>query len=401
MSLASGNRSVTSGSGGGGAGYVQFSTGHEDLVHDVAYDYYGKRMATVSSDQQLKVFDLNPAEEWVLSDSFKAHDASINRVIWGPPEHGQIIATCSYDRTVRIWEEQELENKNSGRRWKRQFQMASEPRTAIYDICFPPTSASSSSTSTGLKLGFISTDGTVHIYECREPQDLTHWIAVDVIRTLSLPPPRESEVSFCLDFCPSHWGGEQLVVGVIDKVQVYRHNALGKFRPAEELKGHRGLIRDVSWAASAGRSYHLIATACKDGHVRIFKLTASSGSLFAPKSKPTGGRRPRPGAGAGVEGLVQGLGADELLSGGDEGGDDGADGWTVELKADFSEHNSDVWKVAWNATGTVLSSAADDGSIRLWKAVKDGNFECVSMIFSQKYRYVVPVWRDDDMLDED
>lgn len=29
------------------------------------------------------------------------------QVIWGPPEHGQIIATCSLDRTVRIWEEQE------------------------------------------------------------------------------------------------------------------------------------------------------------------------------------------------------------------------------------------------------------------------------------------------------
>lgn len=84
-------------------------------------------MATVSSDQRLKVFDLNDEGEWVISESFRAHDASINRVcslktepfvgtvadsyvqvIWGPPEHGQIIATCSYDRTVRIWEEQEM-----------------------------------------------------------------------------------------------------------------------------------------------------------------------------------------------------------------------------------------------------------------------------------------------------
>jgi nucleoporin SEH1 len=37
-------------------------------------------MATVSSDQKLKIFDLNDAGEWELSDSFKAHDASINRV---------------------------------------------------------------------------------------------------------------------------------------------------------------------------------------------------------------------------------------------------------------------------------------------------------------------------------
>ena len=30
---------------------------HEDLVHDVAYDFYGKRMATCSSDQKVKVWD--------------------------------------------------------------------------------------------------------------------------------------------------------------------------------------------------------------------------------------------------------------------------------------------------------------------------------------------------------
>jgi nucleoporin SEH1 len=28
---------------------------HEDLIHDVAYDFYGKRMATCSSDQTVKV----------------------------------------------------------------------------------------------------------------------------------------------------------------------------------------------------------------------------------------------------------------------------------------------------------------------------------------------------------
>lgn len=43
-------------------------------------DFYGRRMATVSSDQRLKVFDLNDDGEWVISESFRAHDASINRV---------------------------------------------------------------------------------------------------------------------------------------------------------------------------------------------------------------------------------------------------------------------------------------------------------------------------------
>lgn len=28
---------------------------HKDLIHDVAYDFYGRRMATCSSDQFVKV----------------------------------------------------------------------------------------------------------------------------------------------------------------------------------------------------------------------------------------------------------------------------------------------------------------------------------------------------------
>lgn len=31
---------------------------HKDLIHDVAYDFYGRRMATCSSDQSVKVLIL-------------------------------------------------------------------------------------------------------------------------------------------------------------------------------------------------------------------------------------------------------------------------------------------------------------------------------------------------------
>ncbi|KAI5776357.1 WD40-repeat-containing domain protein [Geopyxis carbonaria] len=365
--------------------YQHFSTGHEDLVHDVAYDYYGRRMATVSSDQRLKVFDLNDEGEWVISDSFKAHDASINRVIWGPPEHGQIIATCSYDRTVRIWEEQEMEAKSTPNRWKRQFQMTPETRTAIHSIAFPPTFVSTSSTSTGLKLAFISSDGSLYTYECREPQDLTHWIAVDVIHVLPTPPPRESEISFCLAFCPSRWGGEQLVVGAMDTVCVYRRNATGKFRAAEELGGHRALVRDVAWAVSMGRSYHLVATACKDGHVRIFKLSGKS-----IVTRPVTGRS-EPGGRAGLSrGLI---GADEILPGpvgAASAEDEVADRWDVQMVADFGDHKAEVWKVSWNATGTILSSNGDDGKIRLWKMAINGEFQLLSVISTPRSREEMP-----------
>jgi len=40
-----------------------------------------------------------------LTASWKAHSGSVWKVTWAHPEFGQVIATCSFDRTAAIWEE--------------------------------------------------------------------------------------------------------------------------------------------------------------------------------------------------------------------------------------------------------------------------------------------------------
>lgn len=82
---------------------------HEDIIHDVSYDYYGKRLATCSSDQKIKIWDQNEKNpgEWVSTSEWKAHSGSIWKICWAHPEFGQVIASCSFDRSVCIWEEEE------------------------------------------------------------------------------------------------------------------------------------------------------------------------------------------------------------------------------------------------------------------------------------------------------
>lgn len=280
-----------------------------------------------------------------------------------------------------------MEPTSSPQRWKRQYQMTPETRSAIHNIAFPPAP------SGGLKLAFISGDGVVQIYECREPQDLTHWISVDVLQVLPTPPPRECEVSFCLDFCPSRPGGEMLVVGAMETAIVWRADKNGKFRAAEELLGHRGLVRDVAWATSMGRSYHLIATACKDGHVRIFKLSHSKMEyVIRPHTRHHGPGEGRRRLGAGLsEGLGGGGGGSAPESGtvsstDKTGKDEDIEMWEVQMVADFDDHKAEVWKVAWNVTGTILSSVGDDGKIRLWKAAINGEYQLLSVVNTPKSR---------------
>lgn len=35
----------------------------------------------------------------------QAHDAAISKVSWAHPEFGTILATASFDRTVKVWEQ--------------------------------------------------------------------------------------------------------------------------------------------------------------------------------------------------------------------------------------------------------------------------------------------------------
>ena len=80
---------------------------HADFVHDVQYDYYGKRLATCSSDHSIKVWSMDDDGNWSMdADIQKAHQGSVWKVAWAHPEFGQVLASCSFDNTVSIWEEQ-------------------------------------------------------------------------------------------------------------------------------------------------------------------------------------------------------------------------------------------------------------------------------------------------------
>lgn len=176
-----------------------------------------------------------------------------------------------------------------------------------------------------------------------------------------------------------------LVVGAMNTATIWRADKNGKFRAAEMLTGHHGLVRDVAWATSMGRSHHLIATACKDGHVRIYKLRHSKMEfVIKPLARghgPVEGRR-RLGAG-----LSEGLGGSgEVDSSPAEKMEEEEERWEVQKIADFDDHGCDVWKVAWNATGTVLSSVGDDGKIRLWQTAMTGEYKLMSIVNTPKSR---------------
>lgn len=358
-----------------------FQTRHEELIHDIKYDFYGKHVATASSDQHVKVFDLDSSTStWVLNDLWKAHDSLVVKLSWAHPEllSFKMLASCSYDRTVKIWQEMPDEMNGSGRRWMKLATLAVESYGPIYDVTFAPAHL-------GLKLACVGLDGIVRVYESMEPSDLSVWSLTSEIPILTLQLPAKSlQSSFCIEWCPTKFTKtEKFIVIALDQGFIYstakedsgpgsaksasgsgngdhesgeanfdhgvaepriedragemgvENNTQTKYVKICNLPEHNGLIRSVSWAPSMGRSYHLIATGCKDGYIRVFKASESEKGEFK-----------------------------------------------IETVAKLNDHRQEVWRVAWNATGTILSSAGDDGKVRLWKCNYMNEWQCMSEINS-------------------
>lgn len=60
---------------------VNLVTEHEEYIHDLAFDFYGKRVATCSSDLTIKIFDfLDEDQKWVNTGSIKAHEGPIWKI---------------------------------------------------------------------------------------------------------------------------------------------------------------------------------------------------------------------------------------------------------------------------------------------------------------------------------
>lgn len=331
-----------------------FNTGHEDIVHDVQYDFYGRSVATCSSDQHIKVFKLDrDSTQWVLNDSWRAHDSSIVSLDWASPEYGRLIASASYDKTVKIWEEDPDQEECSGRRWTKLCTL-NDSKGSLYCVKFAPAHL-------GLRLACIGNDGVVRIYDALDPSNLRSWTLTTEINVLPVAPANNLQSAFGLSWCISRFSPEKLAVCALDQAYVYQRAKDGHMYQAGKLPGHTSLIRCISWAPSIGRSYHLIATGCKDGKVRIFKVN----------ERPSGSSTPA-------------LSDDEINMDGAKSPRPRESNLQVELLSEHDDHKNEVWSVSWNLTGTILSSTGEDGKVRLWKSTYSKEYKCMSIITAKQ-----------------
>jgi len=349
--------------------------GHKDLIHDVAYNWHGKRMATCSSDQHVKIWERDEVNKtWICSASWKTHFGSVWKVDWAHPEFGQVIATCSFDRTAAIWEEvaggspqisssdkkkalsanektlssggSAVGGHNNSHNWVKRTSLV-DSRTSVTDVKFAPRHL-------GLMLATCSADGIVRVYEATDIMNLSEW-------SLQHEIPCKVALS-CLSWNPSlaRFHPPMLAIGSDDqsssgsKVFVYEYSeSARRWLRIDAFTAMTDLVHDITFAPNLGRSYHVLAIASKE--LKMLAIKPLSGPHLTTTQNSAVKR------------------IDDSQS--------TVTKYDIRMAGQYNDHGSSVWRVSWNVTGTILASAGDDGQVKLWKSDYLDHWKCSATLY--------------------
>lgn len=306
------------------------------MVHDSQLDFYGRRLATCSSDRSIKIFQIDRSGSHRLEATLKGHEGPVWQVAWAhPTRHGRpLLASASHDGRVIIWIE------DSPGMW-RQYYEYSWHASSVNSVAFAPSEY-------GLIFACASSDGFVSI--CTQLQDGT-WDERRVSESLDGAAHTHPLGANSVCWAPAVssgglWMPERatpppmtIVTGGCDhlvKVWKLDESAGNWVMAGKPLKGHREMVRSVAWAPNVGLPRSIIASAGQDKKVMIWsqEIEAEAGSQE----------------------------------------------WSVTELPAFS---APVWSVNWSPTGSVLGVAFGDDNVTLWKEELDGSWKNVTNVAAE------------------
>ncbi|TAQ84397.1 hypothetical protein B7494_g7269 [Chlorociboria aeruginascens] len=388
--------------------FMLLQNGHRDMIEAAAFNAYGDRFASSSADGKIKVYNRHKDGTWNLCDTWGAHNAEILQLQWLPPIiHPNLIASIATDGRFKLWVEDPTIAPGKGRRFnshnnKPVYEDRSSSRTPYLSFAIkhiPETRHT--------YLVLLNRSGQLALWENEDSENMEAWNPIDSVNVCERPP-RGEETSFRVVFDPGlepcfkavYQGVPRDSLGIIvasmNRVTIWRTKEIShsvslgasttkEMYLAAELRGHRGLVRDVAWAPGSVRGFDIVATACKDGFVRVFQITTPSrvdresrgrDSPRAPEQNTTPtnrlaesmNRNTPSGIGAGLAGVRSGMAGRQQ----DSRGKDGTVAHAVKEVSKLDANRMPVWRVEFDEDGQLLGSTGDDGKLIMWRREPSG-----------------------------
>lgn len=363
---------------------IPIETHHEDMIHDAQLDYYGKRLATCSSDRTVKVFDVVDGEPQKSSGGqvLKGHTGPVWQVAWAHPKYGHILASCSYDGKVLIWKEQQGQGQVSGT-WAK-IKEHNLHSASVNSISWAPHEL-------GAILACASSDGKLSVLTFKNDGswdadifnghaigcNAVSWAPAVLPGSLisPIPPTNASNTSLPSSAAPNQPAPTSLnannsanptssttqytkrfaSAGCDNLVRLWAFNPSSSTWVEEcTLAAHTDWVRDVAWAPNVGLPRAYIATAGQDRMVYVWTKDGPNGVWVKTALDPSSisSSTPAPVQSATNQGATGGKFPDV------------------------------VWRVSWSLAGNVLAVSCGDGKVTLWKETLKGAWECVNELAS-------------------
>lgn len=251
---------------------------------------------------------------------------------WAHPKYENILATCGYDKKIKIWKEVKAQS------WDVVYEF--QAAASVGSISWAPWEY-------GVILGAGAADGTVHIIQ-RKGDDswaqLTYPGHDGGVNALSWGPATEpsmlshEHISSMVD--PSHsklvLPTKRFVTAGCDGKLKFWHFQENKFAITKELIAHEDWVRDVAWCNNIGLIQDTVASCSEDQKVKIWKRTP------APSSDPS------------------------------------KDDWVQAAEINI---NCPAWKVSWSQVGNLLAVSGGDNQVTvLQEKAASGEWETVSKV---------------------
>ncbi|CRG96944.1 protein transport protein SEC13, putative [Plasmodium gallinaceum] len=301
---------------------IVFDTNHSKSINDCELDYYSKKLATCSSDNTVKIFDVSLSKDPVCIAEIKDHNSAVWKVCWSHPKFGSLLASCSYDKSVIIYKEVSI-NKYE------MIYFNNEHKSSVNYIEWSPHEY-------GLHLGCASSDGHISIisYSMNKDPNEGHWNKNSIkahlngTTCLSWEKPYNSlsnnknlnDTDFINSFKLVSGGYDnQVIIWMFD-------NNTKEFHKIFQMndKPHNSAIKDVSWRPNINNSTNIIAS-CSEEKIVILWVEDVSNNRWK-------------------------------------------NGQVIKLK-----HK--IHKISWSPNGTILAIACSDENAYLYKENMEGIWE--------------------------
>jgi protein transport protein SEC13 len=342
-------------------------TQHDDRIHDIQFDFYGRRLATCSADGKIKVFECaGPAggtgalqSARVLAELQASTNGPVWQVSWAHPRFGTVLGSCGFDGRAVIWAEPEPPAWPGGARTRPGAGLQLQP---IYEHCVhEPASVNAIAFAPpeyGLVFACAASDGRVSV--CRrdehdgswrtewvgEPASgIAHQLGATCVSWAPASPVTRKEANELAD-TNEYWSPMRLATGGCDKrVRIWTYDSVSESWRIEGdlahpdngvLAGHTDWVRAVAWCPSRSAG-DLLATAGQDQRVLIWRRlrTASNEQV----SRQEGGQ------------------------------------WSyVELP----RFKAPCWGLSWSTAGLFLAVSCGDHTVSLWKQKLNGEWTQVA-----------------------